>query len=155
MTIHLRFVITLDITYIVYVLLLILRTIYHSSLIISYIIITLHFTHHSFCERLSPHCLSPAAVMKSMDAELIQKRRLVGGGPSLKTWPKWALQQEQVTSVRIIPGFLMSNKRLEPTMGGFFSKGYRKFFFRTNYFDDVVGWKNGIKTRKFIYLFTT
>ena len=38
-----------------------------------------------------------------IDAELMQYRRPVGGGPSLKTCPRWAPQRRQVTSVRTIP----------------------------------------------------
>ncbi len=37
------------------------------------------------------------------DAELMQKRRPVGAGPSGNTWPRWAWQRLQVTSVRAMP----------------------------------------------------
>src|SRR6516165_4587861 len=36
-------------------------------------------------------------------AELMQYRRPVGSGPSLKTWPRWPLHFEHNTSVRIMP----------------------------------------------------
>ena len=32
----------------------------------------------------------------------MQYRSPVGGGPSLKTWPRWEPQRRQVTSVRIM-----------------------------------------------------
>lgn len=51
----------------------------------------------------------------SKEALLMQKRLRVGAGPSLKTWPKWAPQFVHVTSVRIIPGFLINNNRFAPT----------------------------------------
>ena len=57
---------------------------------------------------------SPAA-WKFIDAELMQKRFLVGLGPSLNTWPRWAPHLEQVTSVRILSGFAISSSRLPPT----------------------------------------
>lgn len=44
-----------------------------------------------------------ALFTKSMDAELMQKRRCLGGGPSSKTWPMWAEHREQRTSVRTMP----------------------------------------------------
>src|SRR6478736_4168409 len=36
-------------------------------------------------------------------AELMQYRRPVGPGPSLKTWPRWPSHFEHSTSVRIMP----------------------------------------------------
>jgi len=50
-----------------------------------------------------------------MDAELMQKRFLVGFGPSLNTCPRCASHFEQVTSVRTISGFAISSSRLPPT----------------------------------------
>jgi hypothetical protein len=40
---------------------------------------------------------------KSSTIEFMQKRFPVGAGPSSKTWPRWALQRPQTTSVRSIP----------------------------------------------------
>lgn len=53
--------------------------------------------------------------MKFIEAELMQKRFLVGAGPSSKTWPKWAPHWAQVTSVRIRPGWDIRSKRFAPT----------------------------------------
>src|SRR5688500_1141646 len=39
----------------------------------------------------------------SSTTEFMQKRNPVGGGPSLKTWPKCELQRAQRTSVRSMP----------------------------------------------------
>lgn len=57
---------------------------------------------------------SPAA-WNAIDAELMQNRFLVGFGPSLKTCPKWALQFEQVTSVRTISGLAITSSIFPPT----------------------------------------
>ena len=43
-------------------------------------------------------------------AELMQYRRPVGGGPSLKTWPRWAPQRRQVTSVRTPKPGVLANE---------------------------------------------
>ncbi|KAK0073344.1 hypothetical protein PV325_009851 [Microctonus aethiopoides] len=58
-------------------------------------------------------CHNPS--WKAIDAELMQKRFLVGFGPSLNTCPKCPPHFEQVTSVRTISGFAISNSRLPPT----------------------------------------
>lgn len=57
---------------------------------------------------------SPAG-WKLIEAELMQKRFLVGFGPSLNTCPRCASHFEQVTSVRTISGFAISSSRLPPT----------------------------------------
>lgn len=66
--------------------------------------------------RLDIYCLafSSSAEMNSMDAEFMQYRLRVGGGPSSKTCPMCALHLAQRTSVRIRSGCLISNKRLQP-----------------------------------------
>ena len=38
----------------------------------------------------------------------MQYRKPVGGGPSLKTWPRWPPQRGQCTSVRLSPKLLSS-----------------------------------------------
>lgn len=58
---------------------------------------------------------SSPAEWKLMEAELMQKRFLVGFGPSLNTCPRCASHFEQVTSVRTISGFAISSSRLPPT----------------------------------------
>lgn len=50
----------------------------------------------------------------------MQKRFLVGFGPSLNTCPRCALHLEQVTSVRTISGFAISSSRLPPTVRAVF-----------------------------------
>lgn len=46
---------------------------------------------------------SPSALASLMAAELMQKRRPVGGGPSSKTCPRCAPQRRHITSIRGSP----------------------------------------------------
>jgi hypothetical protein len=57
-----------------------------------------------------------SAGWKFKEALLMQNLFLVGNGPSLKICPKCASHFEHCTSVRIIPGFLINNSRLAPTL---------------------------------------
>ena len=41
-----------------------------------------------------------AAALKNNEAEFMQYRNPVGGGPSLKTWPRWPSQRAHATAVR-------------------------------------------------------
>jgi len=60
--------------------------------------------HYFLDEAVGGSAFDGAALFtKSMDAELMQKRRCLGGGPSSKTWPMWAEHREQRTSVRTMP----------------------------------------------------
>lgn len=54
--------------------------------------------------------------MKSNEAEFIQKRFLVGAGPSSNTWPRWAAHLEHRTSVRTKPGRVKTNNIFAPTL---------------------------------------
>ena len=49
------------------------------------------------------HPPSPSPGSKSSEAELMQKRRPSGPGPSGKTWPRWPSHWAQRTSVRTMP----------------------------------------------------
>lgn len=74
-----------------------------------------------------------------MAAELMQYRFLVGGGPSSKTWPMWALQAEHRTSVRIRSGCAIINKRLLPFVRGrYFEMRLRVFV--AEHFDGMLVW---------------
>lgn len=59
--------------------------------------------------------LSSSSDLKAKEAELIQYRNPVGFGPSLKRWPKCALQFAHETSVRARSGFATSSSRFAPT----------------------------------------
>lgn len=48
---------------------------------------------------------------KSSAAELTQKRKPVGGGPSSNTWPRWPSQRAQRISMRCIPWLLSGIRR--------------------------------------------
>lgn len=59
--------------------------------------------------------LSSFSDLKVKEAELIQYRNPVGFGPSLKRWPKCALQFAHETSVRARSGFATRSSRFAPT----------------------------------------